>query len=86
MNPKRMPPTKAEKDATRRHRHEMASGVIGAIGGAGMGAIAAGPPGALFGGLIGAAAGVLTAWSSEANAVDVTEPAQMAGPIPPPPD
>ena len=37
-----------------------------------MGAIAAGPPWALAGALLGAAAGTLTAWSSEANAVDLT--------------
>ena len=46
------------------------AGAVGALGGAGMGAIAAGPPGALAGALVGAAAGSLTAWSSEENAVD----------------
>ena len=70
MNAKRTYRSKAKKDAARRHRREMAVGTIGVLGGAGMGAIAAGPPGALAGALLGAAAGALTAWSSEANAVD----------------
>ena len=70
MNAKRPPSSKVKKNAARRHRHELAAGAVGALGGAGMGAIAAGPPGALAGALIGAAAGTLTAWSSEENAVD----------------
>lgn len=71
MNAKKIPSSKAKKHAARRHRHEAAAGAIGALGGAGMGAIVAGPPGALAGAIIGAAAGTLTAWSSEANAVEV---------------
>lgn len=70
MNPKRIPTSKSARDAARRHRHELGGGAIGAIGGAGMGALVAGPPGAIAGAVIGAAAGTLTAWASEANAID----------------
>lgn len=70
MNAKRI--SKVKRNTARRHRHEIVAGAVGALGGAGMGAIVAGPPGALAGALIGAAAGTLTAWSSEENALDVT--------------
>lgn len=76
MRRKRLPRSQAKEEAARRHRGEIAVGTVGVLGGAGMGAIAGGPPGALAGALLGAAAGAVTAWSAEANAVDVsTEPA-----------
>lgn len=74
MSRKRVPRSPAKEEAARRHRREMAVGTVGVLGGAGMGAIAAGPPGALAGALLGAAAGAVTAWSAEANALEPTPP------------
>jgi hypothetical protein len=58
-----------QRSAARRHRHEVVATLVGALGGAGMGAIAAGPPWALVGALLGAVTGMGTAWSAEANSI-----------------
>lgn len=51
--------------------HEALGGALGALSGAGMGALAAGPPGALAGAVIGAGMGASTAWAAGANAAEV---------------
>ena len=71
MKEKRKPKSKSERQAARKHRHEAGGGVIGALGGAGMGALVAGPPGAAAGAVIGAAVGTLSAWAADANAEDL---------------
>ena len=43
---------------------------MGALGGAGLGALAAGPPGALVGALIGAAAGASAGWAHESATLE----------------
>jgi hypothetical protein len=54
---------KPERYARRRKRYEIGAGALGALSGAGLGALAAGPPGAAAGALIGAGVGALTAWA-----------------------
>lgn len=56
--------------AARRHGFEAAGGALGALGGAGLGLLAAGPPGALVGALIGAAAGASAGWAHESATVE----------------
>jgi hypothetical protein len=59
------PHASTEKAAARKHGFEAAGGALGALSGAGLGALAAGPPGALVGALIGAAAGASAGWAHE---------------------
>jgi hypothetical protein len=56
--------TKPERYAARRKRYEIGAGAVGALGGAGLGALAAGPPGAVVGAVIGAGVGAITAWAN----------------------
>src|SRR3954464_8308960 len=56
--------------AARRHGFEAAGGALGALGGAGLGLLAAGPPGALVGALIGAAAGASAGWAHESATLE----------------
>ena len=55
----------------RKLKSKSGGGAFGALGGAGMGALVAGPPGAAAGAVIGAAVGTLTAWAADANAEDL---------------
>src|SRR5689334_9973219 len=64
------PHTNTERAATRRHGFEAAGGALGALGGAGLGVLAAGPPGALLGALIGAAAGASAGWAHESATLE----------------
>ncbi len=61
---------KADRVATRRHLHEAEAGAVGALMGAGMGAVAAGPPGAVAGAVIGGAAGTLMEWAAEGDSAE----------------
>ncbi len=73
MKPKRSQKTKAERDAKRQHAHEAIGGVVGALSGAGMGALVAGPAGAVAGAVIGAGMGASTSWAAEGNAAELVE-------------
>jgi hypothetical protein len=55
---------------SRRHRFEAAGGALGALSGAGLGVLAAGPPGAIVGALIGAAAGASAGWAHESATLE----------------
>lgn len=63
-------PTNEHHMAARRHRFEAAGGALGALGGAGLGALAAGPPGAILGALIGAAAGASAGFAHESATLE----------------
>ena len=62
--------SKSKRDVKRRHRHEAAGALVGAIGGAGLGMVA-GLPGMVAGAILGGAAGTLTAWALGSNATDL---------------
>jgi hypothetical protein len=59
--------TKPERYAARRKRYEIGGGAVGALCGAGLGGLVAGPPGAAVGAIIGAGMGGLTAWASHSE-------------------
>jgi YHS domain-containing protein len=65
--------TKAAGVATRRHLHEAEAGAVGALMGAGMGAVAAGPPGAVAGVVIGGVAGTLMEWAVETDSAQADD-------------
>src|SRR5262245_5437381 len=46
---------------------------LGAVSGAGLGAMAAGPPGAVTGAIVGGAMGVTSGWAADAHAVEAAE-------------
>lgn len=55
------------------HPLEATVGTLGAVSGAGFGALAAGPAGAIVGGLIGAAVGATTGWAADEHTVEEIE-------------
>jgi len=65
-----------DRDHRRRrrlHYREAGGGVLGGLGGAGMGALAAGLPGAVVGAIIGAGMGASTAWAADRGSRDAAD-------------
>ncbi|MFZ5896064.1 MAG: hypothetical protein ACOY0T_33720 [Myxococcota bacterium] len=62
-----------KKGSPQGHAMEASVGTLGAISGAGLGAVAAGPPGAIVGGIIGAAMGAATGWAADEQAAEELE-------------
>ena len=67
------PGTKAERFAKRRWGYEVGGGAIGALAGAGMGAIFGGSAAGVVGALMGAAMGAGTAWAASSQAQEVAQ-------------
>jgi outer membrane lipoprotein SlyB len=65
--------TRTQRYAKRRHRYEVGAGAVGALSGAGLGALAAGPPGAAVGALIGAGVGALAAWANHTGTEEAAD-------------
>jgi hypothetical protein len=65
--------SKTERRHTRRRVWEFSGGAIGALGGAGMGALVAGPAGATIGAIVGAGMGAATAWAADQGATDAAD-------------
>jgi len=67
----------ATKKSTRQAPHglgyEVLYGAVGGLGGAGLGAVAAGLPAAVAGAIIGAGAGALAGWASAAQRAEVSQ-------------
>ena len=66
-------PDASKRVAGRRRRYEASGGVLGAIAGASVGAIMAGPAGLAAGALVGAAMGASTAWAMEMRPKDAEQ-------------
>jgi hypothetical protein len=64
---------KTERRHTRRLVWEFSGGALGALGGAGMGALVAGPAGATFGAIVGAGMGAATAWAADGGATEAAD-------------